>query len=53
MLNLICVLFCFQVVSGLNINLMKSEMVRLGNLSDTGRLALILGYKVVDLQINY
>lgn len=37
LLNLKCVMLCFQVVSGLNINLVKSKMVRLGNGSNIGR----------------
>lgn len=38
---------------GLNINLTKSKMVRLGNGSNTRRLTRTLDCKVVDLQSKY
>lgn len=52
-LNLRCVPLCFQVVSGLNINLFKFELVKLGNRGDGNRLAEVFGCKSVQLPINY
>lgn len=44
-LNFRCVILCFQVVSGLNINLNKSELVKLADKGDKNRLATVLGCK--------
>lgn len=41
-LNLRCVLLCFQAVSGLNINLEKFEMVRIGDRVDEDIFASLL-----------
>lgn len=48
-----CVLLCFQVVSGLKINLNKSELVRIGGSGDAGPLAKILGCKAVKFPFKY
>lgn len=53
LLNLRCVLRCFQALSSLKINLTKSELVRLGDGGTFMRLAKVLGCKVVKLHINY
>lgn len=45
LLNLICILTCFQVVSNLSINLPKFELVRLGNENNSTSLARVLGFK--------
>lgn len=47
-LNLRCFLLCFQAVSGLNINFNKSELVRLGDRGGDGRLASVLGCRVME-----
>lgn len=46
-------LFSFQAISRLNINLAKSELVRLGVGRDATKLARIIGCKSVDLPIKY
>lgn len=53
LLNLTCILTCFQIVSCLSINLSKSKLVRLGNGDNTASLARVLGCKVVDLPIKH
>lgn len=52
LLNLGCVLLCFQVISGLNVNLTKFELVTLEDGSDATRLAKVLGCKRVELPIK-
>lgn len=49
MLNIRCVLMSSQAVLGLNINLVKSEVVRLGSLRDLEDLAKALGCSMVNL----
>lgn len=54
MLNLIHILMSFQAVSGLNIKLAKSKLVRLGECD--GRMLLLwraIGCKSVELPIKY
>lgn len=53
LIHLRCVLLCFQTVSGLNINLSKSELVRTGDIRDENYLANIMGCKAVKLPIKY
>lgn len=53
MLHLRCVLMGFQVVLGLNINLSKSEIARLGDESDADSLARVMGCKIVRLLIKF
>ena len=43
----------FEAISGLKINLSKSEMVPVGNVSDLNSLAAILGCKTVQLPMTY
>jgi hypothetical protein len=44
---------CFEVASGLKVNLDKSELVPVGNVSQMGRLACILGCGVSKLPEKY
>lgn len=53
MLHLICVLMCFHTVSGLKINLHKSEMARIGGIGDFGSFAMIMGCKEVKFPFKY
>jgi hypothetical protein len=46
-------LFCFEAVSGLKINLSKSELVPEGEVDDVGGLAWILGCRVASLSMKY
>ena len=48
-----CVLLCFEVVSGLKINLSKTEMVPIGEDPDIDTLAAILDCKVSALPMKY
>ncbi|KAI8530701.1 hypothetical protein RHMOL_Rhmol11G0080100 [Rhododendron molle] len=48
-----CVLLCFEVVSGLKVNLGKSEMIPIGVVEDIGDIAQLLGCKVVALPVSY
>lgn len=52
-MNLRCILLCFQVISGLNINLQKSELVMLRSKGNGDQLANALGCKIVNLSIKY
>lgn len=47
-LNLRCILLCFQAVSRLNISLQKFELVILRSKGNGDRLALTLGCKIVN-----
>lgn len=53
LLYLKCVLLCFQVVSGLKINLNKSELARIWGSGDAGPFAKILGCKEVKFSFKY
>lgn len=53
LLNLRCVLLGFQIVCGVNINLTKSELVRLSDGDNVTRLANVLGCKRMELSIKY
>jgi hypothetical protein len=46
-------LICFELVSGLKVNLAKSVLVPVGEVSDVGALAEILGCEVGSLRITY
>jgi hypothetical protein len=46
-------LICFELVSGLKVNLAKSVLVPVGEVSDVGALAEILGCEVGSLPITY
>lgn len=48
-----CVLLCFEAVSGLKVNLGKSEMIPIRAVDDIGALAQILGCRVVLLPTVY
>jgi hypothetical protein len=51
--NLRCLFFCFEATSGLKINLLKSEIVPIGEMQDIGLLANIFGCRVVGLHMKY
>jgi hypothetical protein len=46
-------LICFELVSGVKVNLAKSVLVPVGEVSDFGALAEILGCEVGSLPITY
>jgi hypothetical protein len=46
-------LLCFEAVSGLKINLSKSEIVHVGNVGDIEGLANILGSIMASLPMKY
>ena len=48
-----CTLLCFEVVSGLRVNLGKSEMVPIGNIPNIQELAAILDCRISALHMNY
>lgn len=48
-----CILHCFEAMSGLKINLTKSEMFRLGEVPNIGNLAWILDCKISLLPLIY
>ena len=51
--NLRCLLLCFEAVSGLMINLSKSDIIPMGEIDDVEGLARIFGCKVASLPITY
>jgi hypothetical protein len=51
--NLRCLLLCFEVASGLKINLSKYEIVQVGDVGDVASLASILGCGVALLLIKF
>ena len=51
--NLRCVLLCFEVVSGLKVNLAKSEITPVGDVTLVSSLAAILGCKIFALPMTY
>lgn len=51
--NLCCLFLCFEMVSGLRINLAKSKLVPVGNVINVEGLGSILGYRVSSLPIKY
>ncbi|XP_058195500.1 uncharacterized protein LOC131311891 [Rhododendron vialii] len=48
-----CVLLCFNTVSGLKVNLGKSEMIPICVVEDIGDIAHVLGCKVAALPVSY
>lgn len=52
-LHLRCLLLCFQVVFGSNINLKKFEMVCIGDRRDETKLVETLSCKCINLSIKY
>ena len=52
-LHIRLLLLCFQVVTGLKVNVHKSEMVPLGEVDDVHALAEILGCRVGELPMSY
>lgn len=48
-----CVLLCFGAMSGLKINLAKSKLALVGNVSNMNSLARIMGCRVSSLPIKY
>lgn len=53
LLHLKCAMLCFEAVSGLRINLGKSELVPVGSVPEVVGLALILGCMVSGLPMKY
>lgn len=53
LLNIRCVLLCFQVVSASKINLVKSELVRIRGTREDKELATTLGCRSENLPIKY
>lgn len=53
LLTLSCILLCFQAVSGLRVNLHKSELVELGTVGNGQTLARVLNCKIAQLPIKY
>lgn len=51
--HLRCIFLCFETVSGLRINLGKSEIVPIGGVEDVERLANLLGCRVASLPMTY
>jgi hypothetical protein len=51
--NLRCTFLCFEAVSGLRINLGKSELVPIGKVEDVESLAHILGCRIGSLPMTY
>jgi hypothetical protein len=51
--NLCCLFLCFEAVSGLKINLPKSEIVPIGEVQDINLLASIFGCWVASLPMKY
>jgi hypothetical protein len=51
--HLRCIFLCFEAVSGLKINLAKSEIVLVGEVGDVEGLACILGCRVSSLPMKY
>jgi hypothetical protein len=51
--NLRCTFLCFEAVSGLRINLGKSELVPIGEVKDVESLAHILGCRIGSLPMTY
>jgi hypothetical protein len=51
--NLRCTFLCFEAVSGLRINLDKSELVPIGEVEDVESLAHILGCRIGSLPMTY
>jgi hypothetical protein len=47
------ILLCFEAVSGLRVNLGKSELVAIGEVDNIGALANILGCSVTALPMKY
>jgi hypothetical protein len=50
--NLLCLFLCFEVISGLRINLDKSELFPIGNVNNVEGLASILVCRVSSLPCN-
>jgi hypothetical protein len=51
--NLRCTFLCFEAVSGLRINLGKSELVHIGEVDGMESLAHILGCRIGSLPMTY
>jgi hypothetical protein len=52
--SMLCALFlCFEAISDLKINLTKSKLVLVGNVSDVDSLANILGWTMSSLPMEY
>lgn len=53
MLHLRCILLRFQIISGLKINMAKSELVKIGDRREERQLVDVLGCRVSDLPLKY
>jgi hypothetical protein len=51
--NLRCLFLCFESVSGLKINLSKSEIIPIGEVNDIDSLASLFGCRVARLSMKY
>ena len=51
--NLRCLLLCFKAVSGLKINLSKSEVITIGRVKNVRELVGILGYGMSSSPMKY
>jgi hypothetical protein len=51
--NLRCLFLCFDVVSGMKINLSKFEIVPIGEVGDVEGLTSILGCRMSSLPLKY
>ena len=51
--SLHCLLLCFEAVSGLKVNLTKSEMIPVGGVPNAMELASIMGCRVSALPMTY
>jgi hypothetical protein len=52
-LQLACLFLCFEVVSGLRIDLAKSELVPVGNVINAEGLTSLFGCRVSSLPMKY
>lgn len=53
MCHLKCILLCFEAISGLRINLAKSETVNIGTVANIESMAGILGCRISSLPMKY
>jgi hypothetical protein len=51
--HMCCLFLCFEVASSLKINLVRSELVPIGNVEHVERLVGILGCRVSSLSVKY
>jgi hypothetical protein len=51
--NFNCLVLCFESISGLTINLAKSELISIGNVNNANGFARILGCKLSSFPMKY